>query len=107
MRCGLSGKEEVCFIILIFSWYFVIYEQELFLCFGNWRKRTSNACIYAYVTKTTPNNLILIFSYPLVCLACCIKTPINAPITPGVQANENTAAKNFQISELQMVLRKS
>ena len=29
-----------------------------------------------------------------------VKTPINAPITPGVQADENSAAKNFQISEL-------
>ena len=45
---------------------------------------------------------IKFYSFPThLCVSrVAVKTPINAPITPGVQVDENTAAKNFQISEL-------
>ena len=86
----------------------LLHYFDLFLVFCNLGTRTifqfweleekDTRCIY--VTKTALNNLVLFFSYPLVRLACCIKTPINVPIPPGVQANENTAAKNFQMSRL-------
>ena len=86
----------------------VLHYFDLFLVFCNLGTRTiflfweleekDTRCIY--VTKTAPNNLVLFFSYPLVCLACCIESPINVPIPPGVQANENTAANIFQISKL-------
>ena len=88
----------------------LLHYFDLFLVFCNLGTRTifqfweleekDTRCIYVYVTKTAANNLILFFSYPLVCLAFYIKTPTNAPITLGVQANENTAANIFQISKL-------
>ena len=36
---------------------------------------------------------------PLECLECRIKTPITAPITSDVQAHENNATRNFQVSK--------
>ena len=80
----------MCFIILIFFLAFCNLGTRTIFLFWELEEKDTG-CIY--VTKTAPNNLILFFSYPLVCLACCIKTPIYAPIMPGVQANESTAVK--------------
>ena len=85
----------------------MLHYFDLFLAFYNLGTKTFSVfgirgkgppCFY--VTKIALNqfNSILFLSPPG--SRVLHQTPLNAAITPDIQANENTAAKNFQIRKL-------
>ena len=82
-----------------FYFYLVFCNLGTITIFLFWELEDKDTrCIY--VTYTARSNSITFFSYSFAGLACCIKAPISAPISPGVQANENTAAKNVRKDKL-------